>query len=128
MRTLVINQGLTGNLPVIFSQEKTNLSNILEMVGYADKYYCSRARIVIVIFSVFPLSSHLPGSSLPPEAASFSPLALGVKLSQSIPAFSYWNFQFEQSEPGYIQFSFLIPRGSSIGKNGIGIKQTQHSG
>ena len=47
MRTLVINQGLTGNLPVIFSQEKTNLSNILEMgwrlemmkVGCDDKYY-----------------------------------------------------------------------------------------
>ena len=101
----------------------------------------SEQRVKFVIFPVSPVYSNIPevrggggglsplGSSLPPDAASFSPLALGVKLSQSIPAYSYWNFQFEQSDPGgYIQFSFLIPRGSSIGKNRIGRKQTEDSG
>ena len=104
-----------------------------------DKYYNTNSlnieiHLMFVIFPVYPIYSEksdsqgsVLGASLPPDASSFSPLALGVKLSHSIPAYSYWNFQFEQSEPGYIQFSFLIPRGSSIGKNGIGIKQTQHT-
>ena len=57
----------------------------------------------------------VPSTSLPPDAASFGPLALGVALSRDIPAYSYWNFQLEQPEPGYIQLAFNIPRGSSIG-------------
>ena len=119
------------------------------IVGCDGKYYKVVAThlnikihssVMSEIFPVSPIYSNIPevrggggglsplGSSLPPDAASFSPLALGVKLSQSIPAYSYWNFQFEQSDPGgYIQFSFLIPRGSSIGKTRIGIKQTPHS-
>lgn len=117
------------------------------IVGCDGKYYKVVAThlnikihssVMSEIFPVSPIYSNIHeagpgglsplGSSLPPDAASFSPLALGVKLSQSIPAYSYWNFQFEQSDPGgYIQFSFLIPRGSSIGKNRIGRKQTPDS-
>ena len=55
-------------------------------------------------------------TSLPPDAASFAPLPLGVKLVHTIPSYSYWNFQLEQTEAGYIQFAFSIPRGSSIGR------------
>ena len=59
-------------------------------------------------------SRHLV-TSLPPDAGSFAPLPLGVRLTHTIPSYSYWNFQLEQTEAGYIQFSFSIPRGSSIG-------------
>ena len=68
-----------------------------------------------------PVSDSLPGghhlvTSLPPDAGSFSPLPLGVRLVHTIPSYSYWNFQLEQTESGYIQFAFAIPRGSSIGE------------
>ena len=68
-----------------------------------------------------PVSDSLPGghhliTSLPPDASSFAPLPLGVRLVHTIPSYSYWNFQLEQTESGYIQFAFAIPRGSSIGK------------
>ena len=69
-----------------------------------------------------PVSDSLPGgrghlvTSLPPDAGSFAPLPLGVRLTHTIPSYSYWNFQLEQTEAGYIQFSFSIPRGSSIGE------------
>ena len=56
------------------------------------------------------------GASLPPLPSSFQQLPLGSKLSHTIPAYSYWNFQFQQPESAYIQFSFDIPRGSSIGE------------
>ena len=70
-----------------------------------------------------PVSDSLPGgrghfvTSLPPDAGSFAPLPLGVRLTHTIPSYSYWNFQLEQTEAGYIQFSFSIPRGSSIGES-----------
>ena len=56
-----------------------------------------------------------PATSLPPDAASFTTLPLSSHLVHTIPGYSYWNFQLEQTEPGYIQFAFSIPRGSSIG-------------
>ena len=61
-------------------------------------------------------SRHLV-TSLPPDAGSFAPLPLGVRLTHTIPSYSYWNFQLEQTEAGYIQFTFAIPRGSSIGES-----------
>lgn len=73
-----------------------------------------------------PVSDSLPGgrghlvTSLPPDAGSFAPLPLGVRLTHTIPSYSYWNFQLEQTEAGYIQFSFAIPRGSSIGESHSG--------
>ena len=73
-----------------------------------------------------PVSDSLPGgrghlvTSLPPDAGSFAPLPLGVRLTHTIPSYSYWNFQLEQTEAGYIQFSFSIPRGSSIGESHSG--------
>ena len=62
-----------------------------------------------------PRCHHLV-TSLPPDAGSFTPLPLGVRLVHTIPSYSYWNFQLEQTESGYIQFAFAIPRGSSIGE------------
>ena len=72
------------------------------------------------MYPVYPVSDPLPGgqvmvTSLPPDAASFEPLPLGSSLVHVIPSYSYWNFQLEQTEAGYIQFVFSIPRGSSIG-------------
>jgi len=55
------------------------------------------------------------GASLPPEGSTFKPLTMGEKQVQTIPPYSYWNFQFHQKQSSYISFSFSIPRGSSIG-------------
>lgn len=85
-------------------------------------------------------SSTLVGASLPPDASTFRSLPLGTRLRHEIPPYSYWNFQvhrihtninlevyicgncnffflfqFQQPESAYIQFTFSIPRGSSIG-------------
>lgn len=43
---------------------------------------------------------------------------MGQRLSKEIPAYSYWNMQFYQSEPAYVKFDYSIPRGASIGVYG----------
>ncbi|XP_059078932.1 teneurin-m-like isoform X2 [Tigriopus californicus] len=54
-------------------------------------------------------------ASLPPDGSTFAHLVLGEKQSQVIPAYSYWNFQFQQKASVYVEFDIEVPRGSSIG-------------
>jgi hypothetical protein len=56
-----------------------------------------------------------PARTFPPDGTTFSQIALGQKLSESIPQYGYWNMQFYQSEAAYIKFDYNIPRGASIG-------------
>lgn len=56
-----------------------------------------------------------PARSFPPDGTTFSQISLGQKLTKEIPAYSYWNMQFYQSEPAYVKFDYNIPRGASIG-------------
>lgn len=56
-----------------------------------------------------------PAKSFPPDGTTFGQISLGQKLSKVIPAYSYWNMQFYQSESAYVKFDFSIPRGASIG-------------
>ncbi|XP_044012894.1 teneurin-m isoform X2 [Aphidius gifuensis] len=56
-----------------------------------------------------------PARSFPPDGTTFAQVALGQRLSQEIPAYSYWNMQFYQSEAAYVRFDYNIPRGASIG-------------
>ncbi|XP_057653225.1 teneurin-m isoform X11 [Diorhabda carinulata] len=56
-----------------------------------------------------------PAKSFPPDGTTFSQISLGQRLSKEIPAYSYWNMQFYQSEAAYVQFDYSIPRGASIG-------------
>nr|CAD7592846.1 unnamed protein product [Timema genevievae] len=56
-----------------------------------------------------------PARSFPPDGTTFSQISLGQKLSKDIPAYSYWNMQFYQSEAAYVKFDYSIPRGASIG-------------
>ena len=46
-----------------------------------------------------------------------SQIELGPKnrLSQSIPAYGYWNVQFYQMEAAYVHFDLWLPRGASLG-------------
>ena len=37
------------------------------------------------------------------------------RLSQTIPAYGYWNVQFYQMEAAYVHFDLWLPRGSSLG-------------
>ena len=47
----------------------------------------------------------------------YSQIELGPKnrLSQSIPAYGYWNVQFYQMEAAYVHFDLWLPRGASLG-------------
>ncbi|XP_034946583.1 teneurin-m isoform X3 [Chelonus insularis] len=56
-----------------------------------------------------------PARSFPPDGTTFAQVALGQHLSKEIPAYSYWNMQFYQSEAAYVRFDYNIPRGASIG-------------
>ncbi|XP_024943143.1 teneurin-m isoform X4 [Cephus cinctus] len=56
-----------------------------------------------------------PARSFPPDGTTFAQVALGQRLSKEIPAYSYWNMQFYQSEAAYVRFDYNIPRGASIG-------------
>ena len=53
--------------------------------------------------------------NVPPDATSFSQIALSQPLEQAIPAYGYWNVQFYQAEPGYVNFALRVPRGASLG-------------
>lgn len=68
-----------------------------------------------MILTIFSGAKTFPAKSFPPDGTTFSQIALGQKLSKTIPAYSYWNMQFYQSEAAYIKFDFSIPRGASIG-------------
>ncbi|KAL7287031.1 hypothetical protein TKK_0018763, partial [Trichogramma kaykai] len=57
----------------------------------------------------------VPARSFPPDGTTFAQVSLGQPLSKEIPAYSYWNMQFYQSEPAYVRFDYSIPRGASIG-------------
>lgn len=59
-----------------------------------------------------------PARSFPPDGTTFAQVALGQRLNKEIPAYSYWNMQFYQSEPAYVRFDYNIPRGASIGVYG----------
>ena len=37
------------------------------------------------------------------------------RLSQTVPAYGYWNVQFYQMEAAYVHFDLWLPRGSSLG-------------
>ncbi|XP_011298913.1 teneurin-m [Fopius arisanus] len=56
-----------------------------------------------------------PARSFPPDGTTFAQVSLGQRLSEEIPAYSYWNMQFYQSEAAYVRFDYNIPRGASIG-------------
>ncbi|XP_041973220.1 teneurin-m isoform X2 [Aricia agestis] len=56
-----------------------------------------------------------PAQSFPPDGTTFKQITLGEKISKEIPPYSYWNMQFYQSEPAYVKFDYMIPRGASIG-------------
>ncbi|KAK0093016.1 hypothetical protein PV326_000107, partial [Microctonus aethiopoides] len=56
-----------------------------------------------------------PARSFPPDGTTFAQVGLGQRLSKEIPAYSYWNMQFYQSEAAYVRFDYNIPRGASIG-------------
>ncbi|XP_011495587.1 PREDICTED: teneurin-m [Ceratosolen solmsi marchali] len=56
-----------------------------------------------------------PARSFPPDGTTFAQVSLGQRLNKEIPAYSYWNMQFYQSEPAYVRFDYNIPRGASIG-------------
>ncbi|XP_032454288.1 teneurin-m isoform X5 [Nasonia vitripennis] len=56
-----------------------------------------------------------PARSFPPDGTTFAQVVLGQRLNKEIPAYSYWNMQFYQSEPAYVRFDYNIPRGASIG-------------
>ena len=100
-----------------------NKMRLPEIIVYRGrKGYHSLTIIYLPESFNYPLDDSLSGgphlvTSLPPDASSFSPLPLGVRLVHTIPSYSYWNFQLEQTESGYIQFAFSIPRGSSIGES-----------
>ena len=55
--------------------------------------------------------------NLPPDGTTFRQISLGPKqrLSQSIPAYGYWNVQFYQMEAAYVHFDLWLPRGASLG-------------
>ena len=59
-------------------------------------------------------SSH---RNLPPDGTTFHQISLGPKqrLSQTIPAYGYWNVQFYQMEAAYVHIDLWLPRGSSLG-------------
>ncbi|XP_074109179.1 teneurin transmembrane protein Ten-m isoform X3 [Cotesia typhae] len=56
-----------------------------------------------------------PARSFPPDGTTFAQVSLGQHLNKEIPAYSYWNMQFYQSEAAYVRFDYSIPRGASIG-------------
>ncbi|XP_053597810.1 teneurin-m isoform X3 [Microplitis demolitor] len=56
-----------------------------------------------------------PARSFPPDGTTFAQVTLGQHLNKEIPAYSYWNMQFYQSEAAYVRFDYNIPRGASIG-------------
>ncbi|XP_063992271.1 teneurin-m isoform X2 [Diachasmimorpha longicaudata] len=56
-----------------------------------------------------------PARSFPPDGTTFAQVSLGQRLGKEIPAYSYWNMQFYQSEAAYVRFDYNIPRGASIG-------------
>ena len=55
--------------------------------------------------------------NLPPDGTTFRQISLGPKqrLSQTIPAYGYWNVQFYQMEAAYVHFDLWLPRGASMG-------------
>ncbi|XP_072158624.1 teneurin-m isoform X3 [Bemisia tabaci] len=55
-----------------------------------------------------------PARSFPPDGTTFAQISIGLKLSNEIPPYGYWNMQFYQSEAAYIKFDFNIPRGANI--------------
>ncbi len=55
---------------------------------------------------------------MPPDGSTFTHLALGETQRRTVPAYSYWNFQFHQVDSAYVEFDFLVPRGSSLGVYG----------
>ena len=59
-------------------------------------------------------SSH---RNLPPDGTTFHQISLGPKqrLSQTIPAYGYWNVQFYHMEAAYVHIDLWLPRGSSLG-------------
>jgi len=57
-------------------------------------------------------------SSPPPDGATFGPLTLGERQAEVVAPYSYWNLQFHQPEAAYVEFTFGIPRGASVGVYG----------
>ncbi len=55
--------------------------------------------------------------NLPPDGTTFRQISLGPKqrLSQTLPAYGYWNVQFYQMEAAYVHFDLWLPRGASLG-------------
>ena len=62
-------------------------------------------------------SSEVRPRNLPPDGTTFSQISLGPKqrLSQTVPAYGYWNVQFYQMEAAYVHFDLWLPRGASLG-------------
>ena len=52
---------------------------------------------------------------MPPDGTTFNQISLGDRLVQELPAYGYWNVQFYQMEPGFVNFQLGLPRGSSLG-------------
>merc|ERR1719507_1259028 len=74
-------------------------------------------------------SQHLPDSrkslsrlpekfstrNFPPDGTTFQQVALGEKLTVTIPPFGYLNIQFFHKEASYVTFDLSVPRGTSFG-------------
>ena len=52
---------------------------------------------------------------MPPDGTTFNQISLGKRLENTLLAYGYWNVQFYQMEPGYVNFELSLPRGSSMG-------------
>ena len=66
-------------------------------------------------FLIIHLSDKQEPRNLPPDGTTFNQISLGKRLEQTLPAYGYWNVQFYQMEPGYVNFEIALPRGSSLG-------------
>ena len=67
------------------------------------------------LFLIIHLSDKQEPRNLPPDGTTFNQISLGKRLEQTLPAYGYWNVQFYQMEPGYVNFEIALPRGSSLG-------------
>lgn len=58
--------------------------------------------------------SKYPARSYPPDATTFGEIKFDEKYTKEVETYGYWNMQFYQSEPTYVKFNFIFPKGVTM--------------